>query len=51
MLSATPDGVDRRDDLEKLLADSGIDTRRSETKDKVKNLPPVQRTGGLFPRR
>lgn len=51
VLSATPDGVDRRDDLEKLLADSGIDTRRSETKDKVKNLPPVQRTGGLFPRR
>ena len=51
VLSATPDGVDRRDDLEKLLADSGIDTRRSENKDKVKNLPPVQRTGGLFPRR
>ena len=51
VLSATTDGVDRRDDLEKLLADSGIDTRRSENKDKVKNLPPVQRTGGLFPRR
>ena len=51
VLSATPDGVGRRDDLEKLLADSGIDTRRSENKDKVKNLPPVQRTGGLFPRR
>jgi hypothetical protein len=51
VLSATPDGVDRRDDLEKLLADSGIDTRRSENKDKVRNLPPVQRTGGLFPRR
>jgi hypothetical protein len=51
VLSATPDGMSRRDDLEKLLADSGIDTRRSEVKDKVRNLPPVQRTGGLFPRR
>lgn len=51
VLSATPDGASRREDLEKLLADSGIDTRRSEVKDKVRNLPPVQRTGGLFPRR
>ncbi|MFM7243827.1 MAG: hypothetical protein ACKO40_06575 [Planctomycetaceae bacterium] len=51
VLSATADGAGRREDLEKLLADSGIDTRRSEVKDKVRNLPPVQRTGGLFPRR
>ena len=51
VLSATPDGVARREDLEKLLADSGLDTRRSELKDKVRNLPPVDRTGGLFPRR
>jgi hypothetical protein len=51
VLSATPDGAGRREDLEKLLSDSGIDTRRSEVKDKVRNLPPVQRTGGLFPRR
>jgi hypothetical protein len=51
VLSATPDGVGRREDLEKLLADSGIDTRRSEVKEKVRNLPPVQRTGSLFPRR
>ena len=51
VLSATPDGVARREDLEKLLAASGIDTRRSEVKDKVRNLPPVQRTGGLCPRR
>jgi hypothetical protein len=43
--------VGRREDLEKLLADSGIDTRRSEVKEKVRNLPPVQRTGSLFPRR
>ena len=51
VLVATPDGVGRRDDLERLLADSGIDTRRSEVREKVKNLPPVQRTGGVFPRR
>jgi hypothetical protein len=51
VLSATSDGAERREDLEKLLADSGIDTRRSEVKEKVRNLPPVQRTGGLFPRR
>ena len=51
VLSATPDGAGRREDLEKLLADSGMDTRRSEHRDKVRNLPPVQRTGGLFPRR
>lgn len=51
VLSATSDGGSRREDLEKLLADSGLDTRRSETKDKIRNLPPVQRTGGLFPRK
>jgi hypothetical protein len=51
VLSATPDGAGRREDLEKLLSDSGIDTRRSEVKDKVRYLPPVQRTGSLFPRR
>jgi len=51
VLSSTPDGAGRREDLEKLLADSGIDTRRSEVKDKVRYLPPVQRTGSLFPRR
>ncbi|MCE9629967.1 MAG: hypothetical protein K8S94_04500, partial [Planctomycetia bacterium] len=51
VLVATPDGVTRRDDLERLLADSGIDTRRNEAREKVKNLPPVQRTGGVFPRR
>ena len=51
VLSATPDGIGRREDLEKLLADSGMDTRRSENREKVRNLPPVQRTGSLFPRR
>jgi hypothetical protein len=51
VLSATPDGASRRDELEQLLADSGIDTRRSENAGKIRDLPPVQRTGGIFPRR
>jgi len=51
VLSATPDGGDRLAELERLLADSGIDTRRREQADRVRDLPPVQRTGGLFPRR
>jgi hypothetical protein len=51
VLSATPDGAARRAELEQLLADSGIDTRRSENAGKVRDLPPVQRTGGIFPRR
>jgi hypothetical protein len=51
ILSASAGGEGRREDLERLLADSGLDTRRSELKDKVRNLPPVDRTGGLFPRR
>lgn len=51
VLSATPDGLGRRDDLEQLLADSGLDTRRSDTGEQVRRLPPVHRTGGLFPNR
>lgn len=48
VLSATPDGVDRRDELEALLADSGLDTRRASDADAVRSLPPVHRTGGVF---
>jgi hypothetical protein len=51
VLSATADGQSRRDDLERLLVDSGIDTRRSETRDKVHPLPPVIRTGAVVPAR
>jgi hypothetical protein len=51
VLSATPDGASRRDDLEQLLADSGLDTRRSGSGEQVRRLPPVNRTGGLFPPR
>ena len=48
VLSATADGDGRRADLEQLLADSGLDTRRAEETDTVRRLPPVRRTGGLF---
>lgn len=48
VLSATPDGVGRRDELEQLLSDSGLDTRRADEGDSVRRLPPVDRTGGVF---
>ena len=47
VLSATADGQSRRDDLERLLADSGLDTRHSGRDDEIRNLPPVQRTSYL----
>ena len=47
VLSATADGRSRRDDLERLLADSGLDTRPSGHQDEIRNLPPVQRTSYL----
>lgn len=43
VLSATVDGESRRDDLERLLADSGIDVRPRAGAEEVKALPPVQR--------
>jgi len=50
VLSATPDGSGRRADLERLLADSGLDTRRVDPLP-VRSLPPVERTGGQPPAR
>lgn len=47
VLSATADGQSRRDDLERLLADSGLDTRHSGHQDEIRHLPPVQRTSYL----
>jgi len=47
VLSATPAGGGRRDDLERLLADSGLETRRAGGGDTVRRLPPVDRTGLL----
>lgn len=44
VLSATADGRSRRDDLERLLADSGLDTRQHGSDDEIRSLPPVRRT-------
>jgi hypothetical protein len=51
VLSATADGRSRRDDLERLLADSGLDTRHNGQQDEIRNLPPVQRTSYLHEER
>ncbi len=51
VLSATPEGRSRRDDLERLLADSGLDTRPNGREDEIRNLPPVQRTSYLHEER
>jgi hypothetical protein len=51
VLSATPDGQSRRDDLEWLLADSGIDTRSERPDDEIRDLPPVRRTNYTTPAR
>ncbi len=51
VLSATADGASRRDDLERLLADSGIDTRAEGADDKIRDLPPVRRTSYTTPSR
>jgi hypothetical protein len=49
ILSETSDGAGRRADLERLLADSGLDPRRRDTGDVVRDLPPVERTSALAP--
>jgi hypothetical protein len=50
ILGATADGEGRREDLERLLADSGLQTRRRAAADDVRRLPPVERTTALAPR-
>lgn len=42
VLSETPDGRGRREDLERLLADSGLDTRRKGQDNQIRPLPPVR---------
>jgi hypothetical protein len=44
VLSETADGGGRRQDLERLLADSGIDTRSLDRNDRIVPLPPVERS-------
>jgi len=51
VLSETVDGRSRREDLERLLADSGLDTRRASADEQVRPLPPVMRaTAATLPR-
>ena len=47
ILSATPDGQSRREDLERLLADSGLETKSGGQDNAIRNLPPIQRTSSL----
>ena len=51
VLSETTDGRSRREDLERLLADSGLDTRSSDVRDAIRPLPPVERTTAALPAR
>lgn len=43
VLSETAEGRSRREDLERLLAESGIDTRSTDARDHIRPLPPVER--------
>jgi len=43
VLTATADGQSRLSDLERLLADSGLDTRATGRDNQIRPLPPVQR--------
>lgn len=47
ILSASAGGEGRREELERLLADSGLDTRRAETPKRVERLPAIDRTGAV----
>jgi hypothetical protein len=51
VLSETSDGRSRREELERLLADSGLDTRSSDVRDVIRPLPPVERTTAALPAR
>jgi hypothetical protein len=51
VLAETPDGRSRREELERLLADSGLETRPAAGRDQVRPLPPVDRTGAVAPSR
>jgi hypothetical protein len=51
VLSETADGRSRREELERLLADSGLDTRSSDVRDDIRPLPPVERTTAALPAR
>jgi hypothetical protein len=48
VLSETADGRSRREDLERLLADSGLDTRRNGDAGEIRSLPPVERRTAMI---
>jgi hypothetical protein len=50
VLSQTADGRSRREDLERLLADSGLEARSADGRDLIKPLPPVERAAAAVPR-
>ena len=51
VLSETADGKSRREDLERLLADSGLETRSRDMSDEIRPLPSVTRTTAIVPAR
>ena len=51
VLSETADGRSRREDLERLLAESGLDTRSSDGRDEIRPLPSVDRNTAFVPTR
>jgi hypothetical protein len=51
VLSETSDGRSRREDLERLLAESGIDVRSGDGRDQIRPLPPITRTTAIVPAR
>lgn len=48
ILSETADGRSRREDIERLLIDSGLETRRKESFDGIRPLPPVQQRSAML---
>jgi len=42
VLTETKDGTGRREDVQALLANSGIETRQKQSSDAVRRLPPAQ---------
>jgi hypothetical protein len=51
VVSETPEGRRHREELERLLADSGLETRPAAGRNQVRPLPPVDRTSSLPPAR
>ena len=48
VLSETSDGRSRREELERLLADSGLDTKVRDDGDEIRKLPPIERRHAML---